>query len=116
DAYSMTGRNRVDAFVGRPVRATAKRQEARDVLLVEIRDSGFFHQILQTVRPLNTSGLHVIVKRTHAGEVACEHGGPVLVIANDEAPIADQLNQTFSAPTIVCGTRNCLTTGFTWQR
>src|SRR6185369_15533328 len=111
----MTGRNRVDAFVRRAVRTATKRQEAGDVLLVEIGDYGFFDERLQTVGPLNASILHVIVKRAHACEVACEHGGRGSVIAKNEAPVADQLNQTFSAPTIVGSTCNCLITGFTRQ-
>src|SRR5215213_9920700 len=102
----MTRRNRVDAFVGRPVRAAAERQESRYVLFIKISNSCFFHERLQTVRPLNASVLYVIVKRTHAGEVACEDGGPALAIPKDQTPITDQVNETSSSPTFVRGARN----------
>jgi len=48
----MTGRNRVDAFLGRSIRAAANREESGDVLLVEISNSCLLQQRLQTAGPL----------------------------------------------------------------
>ncbi len=112
----MARGNRVDVFVRRPICAAAKRQEAGNVLLVEIRNSGFFHQRLQTVGPLNASVLHVIVKRTNTCKITCEDGCAVNVIADNQAPVADQVNQAFSAPTIVSSACDCLISGLAIQR
>jgi hypothetical protein len=46
---------------------------------------------------------HVIIKRTHAGEVAREDDAAVRSVTNNHAPIPDEVNQAASAPTLVGG-------------
>ena len=91
-AYGVTGRNRVNAFIWRAVRTSTEGQKSGDILLVKIRDTGRFDKRLQAAGPQNASRLHVVVKRTDAREVARENGGALYPVANDQAPIADQVN------------------------
>jgi hypothetical protein len=88
----------------------------RDVLLVEIRNSCFFYQRLQTVGPLNTSFVHVIIKRTHARKIAREYGQAISMIANDQTPVADQVHETGSSRTLVSGTCDRCVAGVAFQR
>ena len=97
----------MDAFVWRTVRTSAKHQESRHVLFVKIGGRRRFYQRLQATGPLNLSVSYVIVEGTHPREVARQDSRAVSVISDNQAPIANQVDQTVRPPTLVAGAGDC---------
>jgi hypothetical protein len=89
------------------LRTSTKRQETGDVVLVKIGDRRRFYQLLQPTGPLNFYVSYVIVERAHTREVARQDSRAVSVISNNQAPIANQVDQTLCHPTLVAGARDC---------
>src|SRR5712692_1081707 len=116
NANRVTGRNGVNTFIGGPVWASAEQQESTDVLFIQLADSRRVDNRLQAARPEDSFRLHVIIKRPDAREVAREDDGMVGVVANDDAPIAYQMDKPAGSPTLVSGTRKRRVAGVSLQR
>src|SRR5262249_19329001 len=103
DAHGVAGRDGGDVFVWGAIGGRAVQQERADVVIVQLVDARFVDQRLQPARPDNAFRLHVVVKRTHAREVAGEDRRRGEAIADDEAPVADQAGESIDTPTLVRG-------------